>query len=480
MNLKVVGHYSHLILVFMALLMIVPIGMAVAEDDLVNQVAFGVTFLVTILFSILLRQLGDSKATVNRYDAFAIVGFTWIAVSLIGGLPFLLSGTIGSVPGAIFESVSGFTTTGASVISDIDNLPKAINLWRHLSHWIGGMGIVVLFVAIFPHLGMGAKHLFRSEAAGPINEALKPRIRHTALRLWWIYAGLTLVCLSLYKLAGMEWFDAVCHAFSTLATGGFSTKTNSIAAFDSSLVEWIAVVFMFLGGLNFGLFYASLNGNFKALVKDYEVRFFSLIIGLTAGTIVFYLVYSGTSIEDSVRTGLFQTLAVVTTTGFAVEDWNLYPDLIRVLIFFLMFLGGCAGSTAGGMKVSRVYIVLQEILNEIRSVLRPQVVQSTRIGGKTVSRDIVQNIFSFMAVYILIFVVASVLLAALGLDYTTATSSAAATLSSLGPALGEVGPASNYAMVPDLGKLVLAFCMIAGRLEIFVILAIFSPLMWQR
>ena len=463
----------------MAVLLTVPFGMSLYDGLADSAFAYGGTMALVVLLSTILRYVGDGTSPVKRQDAFGIVALVWFSLGLIGGLPFYLEGTVSSMSSAIFESVSGFTTTGATVLTDIEAVSRPTNLWRHLSHWVGGMGIVVLFVAIFPHLGVGAKHLFRSEASGPINDTLKPRIRHTAIRLWWIYAGLTLICVSLYVIFGMNWFEAICNAFSTLSTGGFSTRSASIGGFNSAAIEWVTIMFMFIGGLNFGLYYALLHGNVKALFKNYEARVFLAINIVVATSIVLFLMTDGYNVMDGLRTALFQTVAVTTTAGLMTDNFDRYPDTIRLMLFFCMFVGGCAGSTSGGLKVSRISILWKTIVNEIKHIIRPQAVMSVRIGNRSISDEVLRGIFSFIGIYFLIFALCSLLLSWLGLDFISAMSSVVASLSGIGPGLGSVGPSMNYEMVPALGKLILCFCMVAGRLEIMVVMAIMSPLTWR-
>jgi trk system potassium uptake protein TrkH len=460
--------------------MLAPLSLAIYEGHDPSIRAFGVTIAIISLFALILRRYGDSESAVARYEAFGIVAFIWLALGVFGGLPFTIEGTIPNIMSAIFESVSGFTTTGATVIADVDGVSRPIHLWRCLSHWLGGMGIVVLFVAVFPQLGIGAKHLFRSEVPGPINESLKPRIRQTANRLWWIYVFLTVLCGSLFYLAGMTPFEATCHAFSTLSTGGFSTRSASIGGFNNHLIEWIAAVFMIIGGLNFGLYYAGFHGNIGSVFRNYEARAFLLFnIGITGLVTVHTAEVSG-SLIDGIRLALFQTASVTTTTGLMTDDFDKYPDFLRLLLFFSMFIGGCAGSTAGGIKVSRVVIILKSILNEVKNVVRPQAVFSVRVGHTPVPPAILKNIFGFFALYLLIFILASLFMSLIGLDIVSAMTSVVASLSSIGPGLASVGPTMNYEFIPGLGKLVLCLCMIAGRLEIFVLLAIFSPMTWRR
>jgi trk system potassium uptake protein TrkH len=433
------------------------------------------------LFRYTAHKLDVNILSISRKEAFGIVALGWVGTGLLSGLPFLFENSITTLSASTFEAISGLTTTGATVIDDIESLSRATHLWRVLLHWIGGMGIVVLFVAIFPQMGLGGKHLFKTEVAGPITEGLKPRIKQTALRLWWIYMFFTATCTGLLYLSGLSIFDAVCHSFSTLSTGGFSTKGDSLGAFDNPLAEWVVIFFMLAGGINFGLYYGLFRGNVSKLFSSIEVRFF-VLLNMGVALLIFI---STTGLEnhdwhEEFRDALFQTVAVSTTTGLMTADFDTYPLVSKYLLFLCMFVGGCAGSTAGGLKVSRVLLVFKRCLQELRLTLHPQEVVSTKLGRQTISRRVLSSIFIFVCTYFLLYIFGVFIMFAVGLDWTAATSSVVAALSSVGPGFGDVGPTKSYSFIHPLGQYVLCFYMIAGRLEIFVLLTLFTPSFWRK
>ncbi len=482
MNPRVVSRYVGLLLMTVAVMMMAPVGLAIFDGDQRTVLAYAISAFCCVALALALGRVGqlEDDDEIHRKDALGVVAFTWLALGLLGGLPFVIEGSISNVPSAIFEAVSGFTTTGATVVSDVDGLSRATNLWRCLMHWIGGMGIVVLFVAVFPQLGVGAKHLFKSEVPGPTTEGLRPKIKQTATALWWIYGSLTCLCTVLLVLAGMPWFDAVCHAMSTLGTGGFSSKGASVGAFHSATIDWIIAVFMLIAGLNFGLYYGLLRRRWRTFWTNYELRFY-----LTVNLVVIAIV--GVSIfgrhgnwVDTLRHATFQTLAVTTTTGFMTEDFNTYPNIARFALFCCMFMGACAGSTAGGLKASRVFVLGKVVLRELSVVVRPHQVSAIRVGHGTVSQDVARGIATFFAAFFFLFAIASFILVALGLDLISAMSATIACLSSVGPGLDAVGPTLNFGFIHGAGKAVLCLCMIAGRLEIFALFAIFSAGTWRR
>ena len=481
MNLAVVAATTSRLLALVALMMGAPLGLAIADGSLRAVWAYLAGLLTTAVAGFLLGRLGrNAPSTLHRKDALGSVALTWLCLGLFGGLPFVVEGSIATPAAAIFEAVSGFTTTGATVVGDIDNLSRATNLWRCEMHWIGGMGIVVLFVAVFPQLGVGAKHLFKSEVPGPITEGLRPQIKQTAVALWWIYGGLTALEVVLLVFAGMPLFDSICHAMSTLGTGGFSSRGASIGAYDNAMIDWIVAVFMLIAGINFGLYYGLLRGRWREMWRNYELRFY-LAVNLFVIVVIAYLIAPKHSNPlESLRYSTFQTLAVTTTTGFMTEDFDKYPDIARYLLFLCMFMGGCAGSTAGGIKASRVFVLLRLASAEIRSMLRPHDVATIRLGTSTVPRAVAYAILVFVSTYFLIFAVSSAALVVMGLDLLSAMSATVACLSSVGPGLAKVGPVENFMFIPAAGKLLLSFCMIAGRLEIFALLAVFSPECWRR
>ncbi len=475
MNFSIVARLASGLLGLVTALMFAPLALAFWDGETRAELAYGVGILLSGITTILLRFWGRGKVpTVHRKDALGAVALAWLLVGILGGVPFLVDGSITSLASATFESVSGFTTTGATVVSDVDGLSRATNLWRCLSHWIGGMGIVVLFVAVFPQLGVGAKHLFKTEVPGPITEGLRPRITHTALALWWIYAGLTALLTVILIVLGMDWFDAICHAFSTLGTGGFSTRGASVGAYDSAAIDWVITVFMIIAGLNFGLFYGALRGRIRDLTHNYELRFY-----LVVNAIVILIVFGATigrhsTLAETLRHAAFQTAAVTTTTGFMTDDFDAYPDFARFTLFLCMFMGGCAGSTAGGLKASRVFALAKLVQRELRAVAQPNAVVSIRLGGGAVPNKVLEGIAIYFASYFMLFAFASLAMVGVGLDMVSAMTSVVACLSSVGPGLAQVGPTHNFEFIPAFGKWVLIFCMIAGRLEVLPLLTLFT------
>lgn len=482
MSLRYVFRVVGLLNIMLAVFFLPPIGIALFDRELRTVAAYAISAGIALISGIVLRIVGASAKNValNRKDAFGIVSMTWVFLGFLGALPFVFEGAIVNIFSAIFEAVSGFTTTGATVIADVDGLSRATNLWRCETHWIGGMGIVVLFVAVFPQIGVGAKQLFRAETTGPSSEGLKPRIQHTAVRLYAIYTGLTLLLFLLLWLEGMSIYDAICHAMSTLGTGGFSTRTASIGAFESAAIHWTIIAFMFLASLNFNLYYGALSGRVRDIFTNAEFRFF-LMVNLVVAAITASTIYPRLGdISDALRHGAFQTFAVTSTTGFMTEDFDTYPTVVRWLLFGAMFMGGCAGSTSGGIKAVRILILTKLVGREIRRSVQPHAVLPIRLGRTVVPEAVISSATVFFAAYILLVFVASCTLTAMGLDLVTGMSAVVTCLSSIGPGLAGVGPSQNYGAIPDAGKLILSICMIAGRLEIFVFLAVFSRETWRR
>ena len=475
--------YVGQLFLLLACFLLIPLGLAFYDNLPGSILAYGVTAILSLVCGFALRFFHNKEKPLKilRKDAFGIVGFGWIAVGIMAGLPFLFEGSITNLSSAIFEAISGLTTTGATVIVNIDGLSRPTHIWRNLLHWIGGMGIVVLFVAIFPQIGLGGKHLFRSEVTGPISEGLKPRIKQTAMRLWWIYLLFTTTCCSLLYLAGLPIFDAICHALSTLSTGGFSTKSASVGAFQNPMAEWIIIFFMFVGGVNFGLYYGAARGKISAIYHSIEFRWY-LYINIFV-TVFIFLSIIGASERDWIsefRSVLFQTLAVTTTTGLMTDDFDSYPLVGKFLLFFCMFIGGCAGSTAGGMKVSRLLVIFKRTTQELRLFLHPQEVVSTKLGKQKIRPGIISTIFIFATAYLFLYVLGIFIMLLFGMNFMTAASSVIACLASVGPGFADVGPTQSYAFVHPLAKLVLCFYMIAGRLEVFVLLSLFTRSFWRR
>lgn len=481
MNLRTVSALTARLLFLMGAFQLFPLALAVLDRSQPAIRAYTISAILCALTAYALRLIGrGAPTTLHRKDAFGVVTLTWFAISILGAVPFVVEGSIPHFVSAMFEAVSGFTTSGSTVVSDVDALSRATNLWRCLMHWIGGMGIVVLFVAVFPQLGVGAKQLFRAEVPGPITEGLRPRIKQTALVLWWIYTGLTLACAALLMLFGMPIFDAICHAMSTLGTGGFSTRTASIGGYADPGIHWTLCAFMLIAGLNFGLYYGAARGKWRDLARNYELRFYLLVNLLIIVIVCFSILDRHADIETALRFASFHTTSITSTTGFMLEDYDQYPDVARYTLFLAMFMGGCAGSTAGGIKASRVYMLIRAALNELRLTIQPSTVIVVRVGAQALQREVLYGVAIFVTTYFFLFALASLCLVALGLDPVSGMSATAACLSSVGPGLHLTGPTESLDFLPALGKLVLMLCMIAGRLEIFALFVVLHSETWRR
>ncbi len=423
----------------------------------------------------------QTNGGLKKRDGYLVVTLGWLCMSLFGTLPYQFSGQIPGFADAFFETVSGYTTTGASILNDIEAMSKGILMWRSLTQWIGGMGIIVLTVAILPLLGIGGMQLFVAESPGVTPDKLKPRITDTAKRLWLIYLGLTLLEAGLLKLGGMSYFDAVNHSLTTMATGGFSTKQASIAYFTSPFIQYVIIIFMFLAGSNFTLTYFGLHGQLKKVWGNEEFRFyagFTLGIGLLV-TLVVYLV-TESSLEPAFRDAMFQLVSIITTTGFVSADYTSWAPLLTVIFFMLMFVGASAGSTAGGVKVVRHVILLKNSILELRRQIHPTAVLPVRLNNVAVSSEITFNVMAFMIIYFMVFALGSVIISALGYDFNTSVGAVATCLGNIGPGIGKVGPMDNFAFISSAGKWVLSFTMILGRLELFTVLILFTPYYWRK
>ncbi len=420
------------------------------------------------------------RSELNAREALTIVGLAWLTIVVVGAIPFITTGTAPSVAGALFESVSGFTTTGATIFPIIEELPSSILLWRSLCHWIGGMGIIVLGVAILPLLGVGGAQLFFAEAPGITTDKIRPRIATTARLLWGVYVGLTGALMAAYLVLGMSFFDALNHSMSALATGGFSTRTASIGYY-SAPIQWITVLFMFFAGVNFTLHYRALTGKPLALIRNAEFRWYLTSAILFSIVCFVVLGLSGNAWStDLARDAVFSVVSIHSTTGFGTTDFAVWPVLLQSLLLALMFVGAMGGSTGGGFKMIRAAVVAQHVLGEIRKVLHPRAVIVTRVGGLPIRSDLVLKVLAFLAMYMGTHAIGTAILAALGSDLVTAMSASLAALSSIGPGLGEVGPAGNYAHMSRAALLVLSGLMLLGRLEFYTLLVLLIPSTWAR
>ncbi len=426
--------------------------------------------LIGILFEWLFRQPADFAF--SRREAFLLVSSAWIVASLVGALPYVVIKGPGFAVNALFESASGFTTTGASILSGVEGEPAALLLWRSLTQWLGGMGIIVLGIAILPKLAVGGMELLGAEAPGPIAEKLTPRIAQTAKALWGIYALLTAATAGALVLAGVGTFDAVCHAFTTVATGGFSTLNASVGGFDNRVVEAIIALFMVISGVNFALHFRVLRGKPLLLLRDPEFRIYAILLAGVTLLLAGDLLLAGHGSESSswFRLAAFQAASFVSTTGFSTADFSSWPAFSCALLFALLFVGGCAGSTSGSVKIARVMIVAKKLAVDIKRLVRPNAVLPVRLGRMSIPDEIVTSVTTFFILFIVVFAVGGLTLSAFGLDAATAFSASAACLSNFGPGFGSVGPASNYAALPAPVKLVLVVLMIVGRLELYTVL----------
>ncbi len=477
MNVLEVLHVVGALLVWTAAAMLFPLVFAFGDGMVWPWVA---SVLVTATVGGVLWLATPRQLSVNPREGLAIVGLGWVAVVLAGSLPFILTETTPNAAAALFESVSGFTTTGATVFAEIEVLPRSILFWRSLSHWIGGMGIIVLGVAILPLIGMGGAQLFRAEAPGVPSERLKPRIASTARLLWGVYAFFTGLLALIYLLLGMSLFDAVNHAMSALATGGFSTRTASLAAYSGG-IQWVTILFMFIAGTNFTLHYRFLTGRLRVWIRDTEWRwYFGSTVAAALAVFLSLGLTSGDWTMAVLRRAVFNVTAVHTTTGFVTADFAIWPSFCQVTLLGLMFVGAMGGSTGGGFKVVRAVVVLKHAVSEVRKTLHPRAVFVTKLGERPIRREILHNVLAFLALYVLTHGIGTVLLAALGNDLVTATSAALAAMSSIGPGLGAVGPTSHYGDLGSAAHVILSALMLLGRLEFYTLLVLFIPGVWTR
>ncbi|MCK4568932.1 MAG: TrkH family potassium uptake protein [Bacteroidales bacterium] len=481
-NIKVIIKVIGFLLMIEGFFMFLGLPFSIYYGELENP-ALLYSGLITILTGgILWFSTRKHLKNIGRKEGYVIVAVTWIIISLFGTLPFLLSGVISNFTDAFFETMSGFTTTGATILTDIESIPKSILFWRSMTHWIGGMGIIVFTVAVLPILGIGGMQLYAAEMPGVTKDKLHPKIAATAKRLWAIYLIFTVVETLLLLFGGMSLFDALCHTFGTVATGGFSTHTESIAAFSSPYIQYVIIVFMILAGTNFTLHYFALHGQLRRVWKSEEFRWFIYLI--LAGTLIITLVLAlnkdGMSFEEAFRASFFQVVSIITTTGYITDNYLQWPSMIWFLIILMMFIGGMAGSTGGGIKVVRQLLLLKNSLLELKRLIHPQAIIPVRMNGKVVSQDIIFKVMAFFLIYIIIFIIGSTVMALIGLDASTAIGATAATIGNIGPGIGAVGPEGNYAFIPYGGKWFLSFLMLLGRLELFTVLILFSPAFWKK
>ncbi|GHV30719.1 Trk system potassium transporter TrkH [Spirochaetia bacterium] len=470
-----------LLLGMVAAIMLIPLIFALVTGEGRMAAAIGIPAL-SIIAAALPALLSHRKAPLRfrPRDGFLLVFLTWVYMSLLGSLPYYFSGLGISFTDAFFESACGFATTGATTITDVESLPRSLLLWRSMSHWIGGMGIVLLTVALMPLLGVGSFQLVKAEEPGADKERLTPRIKNTAKVLWLIYCVLTIVLAILFRLGGMDTLDAICHSFTTMASGGVSTKNTGVAWYNSTFIDTLSIIFMLLSGLNFNLYYRITRGRFRDALNNTEGRVYLGIFIIAAAAVTISLVPFYGSVGPALRYGAFQTASILSTTGAAITDYTAWPAVTQVILFCLMLCGGCSSSTAGGIKVIRHVVLWKQTGNELRRILYPQGVFSIHLNKKVGRKDVVYGVAGFVFLYAAILAVTALAGAASGMDIFSAFSTAVAVVGNLGTGFGSIGPGHNHSGFPDYLKWFYSFAMIAGRLELWTVLVLFTPEYWRR
>ena len=493
-NYKVILYIIGILLLFNGgLMLLATLASWIMKDGVTYEMTISAFFVMTLGgFMMLLSR--NHEPHIHKREGYLIVTFGWVLMTVTGMTPFIITDSIQDMPSVFFETMSGYTATGSTILKDIESLPAGILFWRSMTHWIGGMGIIVLAIAILPLLGIGGMQLFSAEAPGPNSDKLHPRITDTAKRLWLIYVSYTLVETLLLSLAGMSFFDSLNHAMSTMASGGFSTKNASLAHWNHlPWVHYIIIVFMFLAGSNFVLSYFAFTGKIKKIFQDDEFLTFAKFI-FVFSMIVFAVLVTQVDltkesfehpqvwgkVESSLRHSIFQVLAIVTTTGFVTADYTAWTPFMTIFFFGLMFLGGSAGSTSGGIKVVRHLLMIKSGFLEFKRALHPNAIIPSRYNGKVVSKEIIGNILGFFILYMISFIIGSLVFGLMGLDFKNAVGVAASSLGNVGPAIGNFGPASNFSELPALGKYWSSFLMLMGRLELFTVLILFTPFFWKK
>ena len=495
LNFKLIISFLGLTAIMNGLFMLIAVFVSIyfKEKESVEILKAGLT--TVSIGCILWFFTRNANKKLNKKDGYMIVTLGWIILTLTGTLPYIYTQTIPHFHNAVFEAISGYSTTGASILTDIESMPKGVLFWRSATHWIGGMGIIVLTIAILPLLGIGGMQLFMAEAPGPSADKMHPRIKETAKRLWLIYFLLTFLETLLLKIAGVGWFDAMNHSMATMSTGGFSTKNASVAFWNGMpWVQYIIIIFMIIAGTNFLMSYFALKGKISKILRNEEFQYYFLtIIGVTfliscsviyfqdesLQTTITHPKFYG-EIESNIRHAMFQVTSVVTTTGFVTADYTAWNSFATLITFSLFFVGGSAGSTAGGVKIVRHIIMLKNALLEFKKILHPHAIIPVRYNGYGVRGSVVFNILSFFVLYMSIFIISSIILSFMGLDINTAMGAAASTLGNVGPAFGKLGPVDNYAWLSSEAKLFTSFLMLIGRLELFTVLVILTPYFWKK
>lgn len=461
------------------LLLCACVALLYGESD---ALAFFYTTSITAVAGFMMTHFIKTKDRIlAKKDGYFTVTMVWIVFSLFGCLPYIFGQTISSFADAFFETMSGFTTTGSSILNDIDSLPHATLFWRSLTQWLGGLGIIMLFIAILPSLGIEGRDLYVAETTGPTHSKTSFTFTASARQMWIVYTSLTLLQTFLLMFGGMDFFDGICHSFTTMATGGFSTKQDSIAYWDSAYIQYVIIVFMLMAGTNFGLLFTAIRGNWRKLLRDNEFQLYFLIALLASviiGLGLYYHQWAG--LEKSMRDAAFQVVTLMTTTGFATVDYLLWPPFVCLILFLLFFIGSSAGSTAGGMKVIRVYMLFKNSFIELKRIIHPNGIINVKYNGKTVHPNIMTGIMGFSILYMIVFVIGTIIMTLCTEDIITASSAVITAMSNVGPAFGSLGPMDSFAPLNDFAKLFLAFLMLVGRLEILTVMVLFTRGFWKR
>ena len=437
---------------------------------------------ITAGIGLLLAALGKGgERQLTRRDGYVLVSFAWVAFSLFGMLPFYIGGYIPDIADAFFETMSGFSSTGATILDDIESLPHGILFWRSMTQWIGGLGIIMFTIAVLPIFGVSGLQVFAAEASGPTHDKVHPRIGITAKWIWSIYTGITTLLVCLLMLGGMDWFDSICHAFATTGTGGFSTKQASVAYYNSPYIEYVISIFMFISGINFTLVLLFVNRKFKKFIGNAELKFYFGSVVLFTAVIAIVLYYtSPMGMEESFRKSLFQVISLHTSTGFATDDYMQWTPILWGLLTIIMLMGACAGSTTGGLKCIRMVILTKVSRNEFKHILHPNAILPVRINKQVISPSIVSTVLAFCFIYISIIVIGTLLMMAMGVGAEESMGCVISSIGNMGPGLGETGPAYSWNALPDAAKWLLSFLMLLGRLELFTVLLLFTPDFWKR
>lgn len=480
MNYGIVRRILGIMLIIEALFMIPSflISIYYKQEDM-YPFFFSIIFALTIGY--IMYQIKVKNKTIKIKEALSIASFGWILISLFGSLPFVFSRAIPSFVDAFFETVSGFTTTGATLINNVEELPMGILFWRSFTHWIGGMGILVFTVALLPAIGAGGFHIFKAESPGPTADRIVPRIKDTAKLLYITYISLTVVQIVLLMLGGMSLFESAIHTFGTVGTGGFSNRGASIGAYNSTYIHIVISIFMLLSGINFSLYYALIKGKWRDILKSQELKLYlgivlisTILIGINLSTTIY------NNVGKSLRDALFQVSSIITTTGYATTNFDIWPSFSKAILFMLMFVGGCAGSTAGGVKVIRILTLFKLIKREIQKIFHPRAMIPIKNGDKVIQNDTASSITSFFALYFFIFILSVVIISINGVDLETSITSVAVTLGNIGPGFGKVGPTRTFSEFSSFSKMFFSVLMLLGRLELFTMIALFAPKKWKN